>query len=126
MTLNPMTLNPMTLNPMTMEEALQGLKNGTLFEIIHTRCQQDALSQALSQEEALRQIERGESVLSPFSPPEMEALQELYGHQNVQEFIKREKLRLKKERKELEEALKETCTPLRSKRTAKLMMNLFG
>jgi len=98
---------------MELFEAMEGLKNGTLIEIIDMH-------------EALKQIERGESVLSPFSPPELEALQELYGAQNVQEFIKREKRRLKKERKELEETLKERCTPLRAKRTAKLMMNLFG
>ena len=95
-----------------MDEAMEGLKNGTLFELIDMH-------------EALKQIERGESVLSPFSPPELEALHELYGAQNVQEFIRREKRRLKKERKELEETLK-GYTPLRAKRTAKLMMNLFG
>lgn len=61
---------------MTLDEAMEGLKNGTLFEIIDMH-------------EALNQIDRGESVLSPFSPPELEALQELYGAQNVQEFIKR-------------------------------------
>ena len=112
-----------TMIPMTMKDAMKGLKNGTLIEIY----QHETLSQheALSLDEALRQIERGESVLSPFSPPEIEALQELYGDQ-VQEFIKREKRRLKKERKELEETLKETCSPLRAKRTAKLMMNIFG
>jgi len=96
---------------MELYEAMEGLKNGTLIEIIDMH-------------EALKQIERGESVLSPFSPPELEALHELYGAQNVQEFIRREKRRLKKERKELEESL--GYTPLRAKRTAKLMMNLFG
>ena len=95
---------------MELSEAMEGLKNGTLIEIIDMH-------------EALKQLDRGESVLSPFSPPELEALQELYGAQNVQEFIKREKRRLKKERKELEEYLGHTP---RAKRTAKLMMNLFG
>lgn len=94
---------------MTLDEAMEGLKNGTLIEVIDMH-------------EALNQIDRGESVLLPFSPPELEALQELYGSQNVQEFIRREKRRLRKERKELEKYLD---TP-RAKRTAKLMMNLFG
>lgn len=60
---------------MTLDEAMEGLKNGTLIEIIDMH-------------EALKQMARGESILSPFSPP-VEALQELYGTQNVQEFIKR-------------------------------------
>jgi hypothetical protein len=101
------------MNPLTMKEAMEGLQNGTLFEIIDMR-------------EALKQIKTGESVLSPFSPPDTEALIELYGSHNVQVFIEREKKRLKQERKELQKVLEETCTPLRAKRTAKMMMNLFG